>query len=277
MKRRIFTENDKQYVIVPTPVRTRYLIPEAPSSFDELEAVMMDMDGSTTDTEKLVLEAMRQMMAEALGKPEFRFDRDDFSNIIGDSTTNHVKYLVNRYNLDAGQLSFYIDIYYTEYHRILYDIRGRKMKDILIEPVPGLGPFLATLKDRGIKVGLVTSSLKKEADIVMAEVFHLLDIDVDYESYYDGVIAADEVGEAFLKPHPNLYIRMAEEKLCLKDKKKAFVIEDSTAGILAARIAGFAAAAVPHHHTQGHDFELANLGVMKGGLPEILERNLFLV
>lgn len=275
MKWEIFTDNGRDYVIIPTPVETRYLIPEAPSSFDKLEAVMMDMDGSTTDTEKLVLEAMRQMMAKTLGNPQFRFARDDFPNIVGDSTTNHVKYLANRYNLDAAQLNCYIDNYYEKYHRILYDVRDGRVMDVLIEPMLGLGSFLAALKEKGIKVGMVTSSLKKEADIVMTEIFKQLDIDTDYESYYDGVIAADEVGETFLKPHPNLYIRMAEEKLGLKDKKRAFVIEDSTAGILAARIAGFAVAAVSHHHTQDHNFDLANLGLMKGGLPEILEKNLF--
>ena len=59
-------EGDRRYVTVYSPVETRYLIANAPDCFDRLEAVMMDMDGSSTDTEKLVLEAMRLMMAEAL-------------------------------------------------------------------------------------------------------------------------------------------------------------------------------------------------------------------
>lgn len=105
-------EKDRQYVTVYTPTETRYVIPEAPSSFRNLEAVMMDMDGSSTDTEKLVLEAMRQMMGEALGNSRFRFSGEDFPHIIGDSTTNHVRYLVSTYSLDPAHLDHYIDTYY---------------------------------------------------------------------------------------------------------------------------------------------------------------------
>ncbi len=276
MRWKITSEQEKQYVTVYTPVETRYLISDAPSSFQTLEAVMMDMDGSSTDTEKLVLEAMRQMMGEVLSNPNFQFAREDFPHIIGDSTTNHVRYLVKTYNLDPAGLDQYIETYYRRYHQTLYDIRDGKITDTLIEPMPGLKEFLTALRQREVKIGLVTSSLKKEADIVMPEVFKGMGMDPDYESFYDGIIAADEVGEAFLKPHPNLYIRMAEEKLNVRSKKNCFVVEDSTAGIIAARLAGFAVAAVPHPGTRDHSFELANLGVMRRGLPEILERNLFL-
>ena len=276
MRWKISSKQGRQYVTVYTPIETRYLVSDVPCCFQTLEAVMMDMDGSSTDTEKLVLEAMRQMMREVLGKSDFQFAREDFPHIIGDSTTNHVKYLVQTYNLDPVQLDHYINTYYQRYHQALHDIRDGKIGNILIEPMPGLKQFLTTLRQRGVKIGLVTSSLKEEADIVMPEVFKGMGLNPDYESFYDGVIAADEVGEAFLKPHPNLYIRMAEEKLNVRNRRNCFVVEDSTAGIIAARVAGFAVAAVPHPGTRDHNLELANLGMMNRGLPEILERNLFL-
>jgi beta-phosphoglucomutase-like phosphatase (HAD superfamily) len=209
-------------------------------------------------------------MAETLGDGAFRFAEADYPHIIGDSTTNHVRYLVQTYGIDPARLDACITTYYAHYHATLEGIRDGRITESLIEPMPGLREFLEALKDRGVKVGLVTSSLKKEVDIVMPEVFKGMGMPPDYESFYDGVIAADDVGEAFLKPHPNLYWRMAEEKLEVTDVANAFVVEDSTAGILSARIAGFAVAAVPHHHTQGHSFELANLGLFEGGLPGIL-------
>jgi len=265
----------REFVTVYTPVETRYAIPEAPERLPDLEAIMMDMDGSSTDTEKLVLEAMRRMMADALGDPSFAFARDDYPHIIGDSTTNHVKYLVARYGLDPAGLDAAIDAYYDEYHRTLRDIRDGRIRDRLIEPMPGLPEFLSTCKRRGIRVGLVTSSLREEVDIIMPEVFRRMGIAEPFERVYDGVIAAEEVGEAFLKPHPNLYVRMAEEKLRVRDRRRAFVIEDSTAGIIAGRAAGFAVAAVRHPGTRDHDFRLANLGLAQGGLPEILDRDLY--
>ncbi|MBN1417216.1 MAG: HAD family phosphatase [Planctomycetes bacterium] len=272
---RFDSEGGRSYVTVHTPVETRYAIADVPARFPDLEAVMMDMDGSSTDTEKLVLEAMRRMMASALGEPSFAFAREDYPHIIGDSTTNHVRYLVARYGLAAAALDEAIEAYYAEYHRTLRDIRDGRIGDRLIEPMPGLPEFLSTCKRRGIRVGLVTSSLREEVDIIMPEVFGRMGIAERFERFYDGVIAADEVGEAFLKPHPNLYVRMAEEKLRIRNRRRAFVIEDSTAGIIAGRIAGFAVVAVPHPGTRDHDVTLANLGLAEGGLPEILGRDLF--
>jgi len=68
----------------------------------------------------------------------------------------------------------------------------------LIEPVPGLKGFLTTLRQQGIEIGLVTSSLKEQTDIVMPEVLKSIGTYPDYESFYEAVIADDEVGEPFL-------------------------------------------------------------------------------
>lgn len=267
-----YEEGGSRYVWIDTPVETRYTV--RPPSLDRsrIQAVMMDMDGSSTDTEKLVLEAMRQMMGEALGNPSFAFAREDFPHIIGDSTTNHVTWLIGKYDLDPDRRDACIASYYARYHQTLRDIRDGRIADRLIEPMPFLGEFLTGLRERGIRVGLVTSSLKLEVDIVMPEVFKGIGFDPDYESWYDGVIAADNVGESFLKPHPNLYVLMREQLGI--PASNCMVVEDSTAGIAAGRVAGVSVYAVPHPHTRDHDFALADLGVAEGGLQEIW-RNLF--
>lgn len=276
MRWRFSTQDGKQYATVFSPVETCYVIADAPSRFERLDAVMMDMDGSSTDTEKLVLEAMRLMMSQTLSDPSFHFAAEDYPNIIGDSTTNHVGYLVSKYGIDPDRTQHCIDAYYGHYHQTLEDIRDGKITESLIEPMPGLREFLEELRSHGTKIGLVTSSLKKEVDIVMPVVFERMGMSPAYEAFYDGVIAADDVGEAFLKPHPNLYWRMLEEKLDVRDRSNVFVVEDSTAGILSARIARIAVAAVPHQHTEGHSFDLANLGVFTGGLPEIMAAGFFI-
>ncbi len=254
-------------VFIDTPVPMTYALREPATDWSALAAVMMDMDGSSTDTERLVLEAMRQMMAEARGDEEFQFADDDFPNIIGDSTTNHVTWLIRKYGLAMDSRDALIESYYAKYHQALRAIRDGEITETLIEPMPHLRQFLAWAKERGLKVGLVTSSLALEVDIVMPEVFKGMDLDPAYRAHYDGVIAADAVGEPFLKPHPNLYIRMLETLGV--PATRAVVVEDSTAGILAGRLAGCAVAAVPHPHTRDHDFDHANLGVMRRGLKEV--------
>ena len=79
-----------------------------------------------------------------------------------------MKYLVKTYRLDQAGLEGHIATYYKRYHQTLYAIRYGKITDILIEPVPGLKGFLTTLLQQRIKIGLVTSSLKEEADEMIA-------------------------------------------------------------------------------------------------------------
>ena len=256
-----------EYLVIDTPVEMTYRIIRPKTDLGSIKAIMMDMDGSSTDTEKLVLEAMRQMMADSLDQDGFAFVKEDFPNIIGDSTTNHVTYLINKYGLDMDRRSEYINGYYTYYHKTLEDIRDGKISDKLIEPMPHLGEFLLWARELGVKLGVVTSSIQWELDIIMPEVFKSLGWDPDYKAFYDAVISADAVGEPFLKPHPNLYILMAE--MLDISSGEGIVIEDSTAGIVAGRAAGFSVAAVPHHHNEGHSFEMADLGIQQGGLKDV--------
>jgi beta-phosphoglucomutase-like phosphatase (HAD superfamily) len=257
-------------MFIDTPVSMTYALREPETDWPHLGAVMMDMDGSSTDTEKLVLEAMRQMMGDALGDPGFRFKDEDFPHIIGDSTTNHLRWLLPHYGIAVEDLPHHMANYYAKYHQTLREIRDGKITEHLIEPMPHLREFLEWAQERGIRVGLVTSSLQYEVDIVMPEVFRGMGLDPDHTAFYDGVIAADAVGEPFLKPHPNLYILMRETLGV--PPERCLVIEDSTAGIAAGRLAGCSVAAVPHPHTRAHRFELANVGVFPRGLVEVEAR-----
>lgn len=65
---------------------------------DGLAAAVMDMDGTTTTTEVLCTGALEFMVQRLSGvsHPVLNHERD-FPNIIGNSTTKHVEYLVNTY------------------------------------------------------------------------------------------------------------------------------------------------------------------------------------
>lgn len=275
MDRWTYIEADGEtWVEIGTPVRTRYALTEGPRAFSNLRAVLMDMDGSSTDTEKLVLESMRRAVAGELGRADFSFAAADFPNIIGDSTTNHMRYLSRTYGFPAEHIDRVMADYYRFYHKLLEDIAAGRVQDRLIEPMPDLRRFLETAKRQGLRIALVTSSLGKEVELVMPVVFAGMGMDgADYRDYYDAVMFADHVGEPFLKPHPNLYT-LAMERVGVAPHE-CFVVEDSTAGILAGRLAGCSVVAVPHPHTKEHDFRNANLGVAANGLADILERDFY--
>ncbi|HOK89945.1 MAG TPA: hypothetical protein PK379_07945 [Candidatus Hydrogenedentes bacterium] len=200
----------------------------------------------------------------------------------------------------------------------------------LVQPMPGIGIFLALVKgilgehagacarilrpgagereqhalaDLGryfqthpVLTGLVTSSIRYEADIVLGEIFRQLVEEVttwpvpepirqtareafrDHHCFYDTVVTATDSHEIRLKPHRDLYsIALFQLGLAPEDFGKVAGFEDSESGTIAMRAAGIGlACAVPFHMTEGHSFEAA-AWVCPGGLPEVLlDHHLFL-
>lgn len=268
-------------------------------------------------------------------------------------------YFIKKYasKLDLGSTNKMIragiDIYYQRYHEILLEITKGKSSKLsqellgnknkhLIEPLPGVGIFLALTKGllgneagklssliihhyrlknlkakdkfkkleverilqklsryftaNPIKVGVVTSSIYYEANIVMSEVFRILKDEVktwdissyrkqqilekfkSYQVYYDGIVTASDSNEVRLKPHRDLY-SIALHKLAVSknDFDKVIGFEDSESGTIAIRAAGIGrAVAVPFSKTEGHNLAAASY-IAKGGLPEIiLRKNIYL-
>lgn len=246
-----------------------------------------------------------------------------------------------------------IDIYYQRYHEILSLIQSGKTESLsvdlpgknssyLIDPMPGVGEFLAMIKgwlgkdivhlipqiyeqfqnidpitakqlnrktveknleklsvrfqNSPLKVAVVTSSISYEAEIVLAEVFRVLQAQVekwpiapdrkkiiwenfsDFQNVYDGFITASDSSEIRLKPHRDLY-SIALHQLGIPKEKFDQVIgfEDSESGTISIRAAGIGlCVAVPFSDTQQHDLSAAAY-ILKGGLPEtMIKHNLFM-
>lgn len=147
-----------------------------------------------------------------------------------------------------------------------------------------------------LKVAIVTSSIQYEADIVMKEVFSVLQEQIDnwkitgekkkflkekfsnYKNVYDTFVTATDSSELRLKPHRDLY-SIALHQLGI-DKNMFHEVagfEDSESGTIALRAAGIGlCVAMPFPKTVGHDLSAAAF-ILKGGLPEcLLYHNLFI-
>lgn len=270
-----------------------------------------------------------------------------------------VPQIINRYGSSFHLRSFSdyvragIDIYYQRYHEILSLIQSGKTESLsvdlpgknssyLIDPMPGVGEFLAMIKgwlgkdivhlipqiyeqfqnidpitakqlnrktveknleklsvrfqNSPLKVAVVTSSISYEAEIVLAEVFRVLQAQVekwpiapdrkkiiwenfsDFQNVYDGFITASDSSEIRLKPHRDLY-SIALHQLGIPKEKFDQVIgfEDSESGTISIRAAGIGlCVAVPFSDTQQHDLSAAAY-ILKGGLPEtMIKHNLFM-
>ncbi|UCE05708.1 MAG: hypothetical protein JSW07_19275, partial [bacterium] len=413
--------------------------PKITAPVHQLVAAVMDMDGTTTTTETLCLHSLEYMVrkiTDRISKATWAgLDPvEDYPHIIGNSTTKHVEYLIQKYSkkinhealkssyfhaalwfllygkdqkridevknnlsnlgcqdllkdenllnliksktideIDSSKMhhhlletyrnSFHansfaeivraaIDIYYQRYHEILSLIQAGKGESLsieliskpgsnMIEPMPGVGEFLALIKGwlgeeivkllpqileayqktdpevekqfnmdtisknltcigkqfekHPLKVAVVTSSIFYEANIVMTEVFRILQKQVenwhisdskkelilenfsDYKNVYDGLVTASDSSEIRLKPHRDLY-SIALHQLGIPKEQFSQVVgfEDSESGTIAIRAAGVGlCVAVPFSDTQHHDLRAAAY-VLKGGLAEaMLKYSLF--
>jgi len=159
------------------------------------------------------------------------------------------------------------------------------------ETLARLGRFF---RNHPVRLALVTSSIRYEAEVVMSEVFHILRQETaswpvseevrqrlkhrfsSPDACYDAFVTATDSSEIRLKPFRDLYsIALQQAGVAPEDFDAVIGFEDSQSGTVAIRAAGIGrCVAVPFHETGGHDFNAASV-VAYGGLPEVLLHHRF--
>jgi len=213
-----------------------------------VQAVLMDLDGTSVHSEDFWIWIIERTTASLLGNPRFELEPADLPFVSGHSVSEHLSYCVRKYCPDKTveeARDFYFEHTRREMRAIL-DGGGRM--DAFV-PAPGLKEFLLTLKERGIKIALVTSGLHEKAWPEIVAAFRALGLG-DPRDVYDAIITAGfplrrgeagTLGELSPKPHPWLYAEAARVGLGIpfEARNSVFGIEDSGAGVCAIRLAGF--------------------------------------
>lgn len=214
------------------------------------KAVLMDLDGTSVRSEEFWVWIIQLSIASLLDNPKFELEDADIPFVSGHSVSEHLQYCIRKYCPDKSVEQarvFYFEHTRREMKAIL-DGKGRK--DAFI-PTPGLKDFLLTLKDRQIKIGLVTSGLYEKAYPEILAAFRTLDMG-DPTEFYNAIITAGfpmgkgsvgTLGELSPKPHPWLYAELCRVGLGIPFNERHHVIgiEDSGAGICSILLAGFSA------------------------------------
>jgi beta-phosphoglucomutase len=221
-----------------------------PAFIPPAEAVLMDLDGTSIRSEKFWIWIIEKTTAKLLDNPSFSLEDEDEPHVSGHSVSEHLEHCIRKYCPDRTveeARKIYFEITHHEMNEIL---EGRGRRDAFV-PSAGLKEFLLTLKSRGIKIGLVTSGLYEKAWPELISAFRSMGLG-DPLDFYDAIITAGQalrkgqtgtLGELAPKPHPWLYAETARIGLEMPSEKRNRVIglEDSSAGILSIRLAGFAA------------------------------------
>jgi len=213
-----------------------------------VKAVLMDLDGTSVKSEAFWIYIINLTVCSLLDKPGFELEDADIPYVSGHSVSEHLKYCIDKY-CKGKTLKDARELYERHMKREMELIISGGGKKAFI-PAPGLKEFLLELKDRHIKIGLVTSGLYEKAWPEIVSAFEQLGMG-NPSDFYDAVITAGyplkkgscgTMGELMAKPHPWLYAENALIGLGIERNSGRIIgIEDSGAGICAVKLAGYTA------------------------------------
>ena len=245
---------DKKLCHVKSELGYPAIYPLRETTFEpKAEAILMDLDGTSVHSEEFWMWVIEKTTARLLGKTSFTKEEEDIPFISGHSVSEHLQYMIDKYAKGSSLMlarDYYFEIVNYEMNEILH---GRGKQDAFT-PAPNLKKFLTTVKSEGIKIGLVTSGLYEKAMPEILSAFKQLDMG-DPVEFYDAIITAGQtfrkdqtgtLGELAPKPHPWLYAETARVGLGMpfERRHKVLGIEDSAAGVVSVKLAGFSCAGV---------------------------------
>lgn len=178
-----------------------------------ITAVIFDMDGVIADSEYFNIKAKHIILQNAGIEVDWHY-HDKFLG------TTH-EYMWTEMKKEFPQLKeeirYYIDLW----------VKTRKelIKEEGLKPMPGVVDLIRGLKEKGLKLAVASSSLKKDIMDNM-DTFGITDC-------FDAFVSGSECEHG--KPDPEIFLKAA--KAIGKDPKECTVVEDSTAGVAAAKAA----------------------------------------
>jgi pseudouridine-5'-monophosphatase len=196
--------------------------------------VIFDLDGVLLDTEKLYTQATQTVVGE-FGKT---FDWALKSRMMGRDELDASRLLVSELGLPISA---------EEYLRRQLPIALALFR--AAEEIPGAEAFVTRLRQRGLVLAVGTSSTRK-----------LYDLKTNHHAWFQhftAVVSGDHPEVRQLKPAPDIFLAAA--RAIGAEPQRCLVIEDSIAGVSAARAAGMSVVALPDAELKDDRFTHADL------------------
>lgn len=180
-----------------------------------MDYFIFDMDGTIFDTEKFYY----QTWLDIAKKEGFDFGLEDKVRLSGKQSKESIAYMVENFSMDEKEA--------IRIRKNLNELRDKKFNELDYSlKKPGLLNLLLYLRENNKNIALSSSSIKSRIDF-------LLDRE-GVRDYFDEIISSDDITKG--KPDPQIF-NLAMEKIGA-DKNKTYIIEDSLAGVKAAKKSG---------------------------------------
>ena len=114
-------------------------------------------------------------------------------------------------------------------------------------PLPGVEDYIAGARERGMRIGIASSSTHPWVDPKLEQ--------LGLSDTFDTVVCADDVGSS--KPDPASYLKAISDLGVTPDE--AFALEDSPTGVQGAKNAGLLCVAVPGTLTRDRSYDHADM------------------
>jgi HAD superfamily hydrolase (TIGR01509 family) len=210
-----------------------------------IRSVVFDLDGLMFDTEALFFRVSSEALA-ARGKA---------------FTPELMELMLGRRSIEAGHVLKTLAGLEEPVERFLAEVRDRfaALVDTAVHPTPGLFVLLEKLARLALPLAVATSSRRAYAERLLSR--HGL------EDRFRFVLASEDVARG--KPDPEVY-HLAAERFGVP-AGAMLVLEDSPAGLAAAKAAGAMAVVVPHEHSPARGLAAADLIVHRLDDPALLQ------
>lgn len=186
-----------------------------------VKGLLFDLDGVLVTTEHNHYVAWKRT-ADALGVP---FTEKENELLKGISRVDSLRKILELGNVLISESEFET-LLQSKNEFYLDSIQSLNQNDLL----PGVLNLLQSAKEKGIKLGVGSSSKNAPMILKLLAIDHLFDVVVDGNGVTDP------------KPHPEVFLNGA--KALNLDPSEVFVFEDAASGIQAAKAGGFFAVGV---------------------------------
>jgi beta-phosphoglucomutase family hydrolase len=186
----------------------------------EIKAVIFDLDGVISDTQKYHAQVEAKLLKECGINLKAK---EIIKKYAGTSDRENFEKIFKEYKKPLKKVKEILD---KKYEILIGMLRGK------IQPISGVIKFIKDLKDHSFKLGVASSARKKSVEFILSE--------LKIKDDLDAIVTGEEV--KFSKPNPEIYLKTA--KLLNVSPKECLVIEDAVSGIRAAKAAGMKCLAI---------------------------------